>query len=175
MAETATTLQLRQALAVVRKALASWDPLQARMSGIVFLRRIVADVRSNAQRSAPRNVIEPSERRVDIRATVVAPVRFSPWDPSLTYAGIATDVSMSGAFVTTSRPLHVGCAIAVRVRPPKWAEEAVLAGVVQRAGPDGMGIQFLGRGVGRVCEAIQAIMAAGRGEPLGYPPAGLLK
>jgi hypothetical protein len=163
---TATTLQLRQALVVVRNALTSWDPAQARLSSIAFLRRVVADVRSNARGAAPRDVTEPPERRLDARVTVTAPVSFTPWDPSQTYPGVATDVSMGGALVSTSRPLSVGCSIAVRLRPPGWAEEAVLAGVVQRASSHCMGVRFLGRGVGPGPEAIRAIMGAGRGEPL---------
>ncbi len=164
---TATTLRLRQVLAVVRRALASWDPAEVpREQQVAFLRRIVADVRSNARRPAPGEVAAPAERRLDVRATVTAPVSFTPWDPSRTYTGIAVDVSLGGAYVSTRQPLFEGCSIAVRVRPPEWTEEAVLAGVVQRASPHGMAVRFLGRGVGPGLEAIGAIIAAGRGEPL---------
>jgi hypothetical protein len=102
---------------------------------------------------------------------VIAPVSFTPWDPSQTYTGIAIDVSMGGAFVSTTEPLFEGNSIAVRLRAPGWTEEAVLAAVVLRASAEGMAVRFLGQGVGPGPDAIRAIMEAGRGEPLRPLPA----
>jgi hypothetical protein len=163
-------MRLRGTLNVLRRALASWGSGEAPCEQqIFFFRRAIADVRSNARRTVPPAETATSERRRDARAMVSAPVSFSPWDPARTCTGFTRNVSKGGALVFTRTPLPPGTSLAVRLLPPGWEVEAMLAGVVERASAHEMAIRFLGSGVGQGPEAIQAIMAAGRGMPLGFP------
>ncbi len=172
LSATPTSTRLRQILHVLRRALTSWDAGQAPCEQqIFFFRRTIADVRSNARRSVPPAQTPGSERRRETRASVSAPVSFSPWNPARTYTGFTRNLSKGGALVFTRSPLPPGTSVAVRLLPPGWEVEGMLAGVVERVSAHDMAIRFLGSGVGRGPDTIQAIMAAGRGMPLRFPRA----
>jgi hypothetical protein len=70
------------------------------------------------------------------------PVEFTRWDPKNHVFGFATDISVGGTFVETAFPAPLDSDVVVRLWPPGWAEELLLAGVVRRTSNRGMGIQF---------------------------------
>jgi hypothetical protein len=70
------------------------------------------------------------------------PVEFTRWDPKNNTFGFATDISVGGAFVETAFPAPLDADVVVRVWPPGWAEELLLAGVVRRTVAGGMGVEF---------------------------------
>jgi hypothetical protein len=88
-------------------------------------------------------------------------VEFSRWDPKNNVFGFAMDISAGGAFIETAFPAPRGSDVVVRVWPPGWGEEVLLAGVVRWSGGRGMGVQFISVGP-RETLAIHALVVEQR-------------
>ncbi len=90
-------------------------------------------------------------------------VEFTRWDPKNNVFGFATDISVGGAFVETAFPAEPGSQIVVRVWPPGWPSEMLLAGTVRWGSGAGMGVEFTGVGP-REALAIHALVVAHRAQ-----------
>jgi hypothetical protein len=95
--------------------------------------------------------------RFDLKSAV----EFTRWDPRHNVFGFATDVSVGGAFIETAFPAPRGSDVVVRLWPPGWDEEVLLAGIVRWTGRAGMGVQFLSVGP-RETLALHALVAGHR-------------
>jgi hypothetical protein len=82
------------------------------------------------------------ERRRFPRSRLRTPLEFSGADPKNVTFGFALDLSLGGAFVQTAFPARSGSGVVLRLWRPGWAAELHLHGVVRRACPGGMGVEF---------------------------------
>ncbi len=96
------------------------------------------------------------------RFPVKSAVEFTRWDPKNNVFGFVTDISIGGAFVETAFPAPRGSDVVVRVWPPRWGEEVLLAAVVRWSSRTGMGVQFISVGP-RETLAIAALIVERRG------------
>jgi PilZ domain len=98
-----------------------------------------------------------SERRL-IRFALKAPIEFNLRDPSKSFFGFATDISVGGAFIETAFPAPPVTHVDLRMWPWGWGEEVVVAGLVRWRGEAGMGVQFVSVGP-REARAIHELVA----------------
>jgi PilZ domain-containing protein len=103
------------------------------------------------------------ERRYS-RTPVKVPVEFSRLDANQVTSGFIMDLSIGGAFVTTTFPLPFGSEVALRTsRSTGDRDDAVLHGVVRWTRSHGMGVQFFAVG-GRARKVIHDIVVTRRVE-----------
>jgi type IV pilus assembly protein PilZ len=82
------------------------------------------------------------ELRRYVRAPIDVAVEFVAKGSTASFPGRATDVSLGGMFIRTSRPASFSAEIRVRVTLPGQKAAFDLPAVVRWTRPDGMGIQF---------------------------------
>ena len=82
------------------------------------------------------------DKRRCSRTPVEIPVEFTPWDPKHVAFGFVTDLTLSGAAVSTEFPLPRGSHVVMRLWRPSWDQETVIAGVVRWARGRRMGVQL---------------------------------
>jgi hypothetical protein len=76
------------------------------------------------------------------RTPVEIPVEFTPWDPKHVAFGFVTDLTLTGAAVSTEFPLRRGSHVVMRMWRPAWHEETVIAGVVRWTRGRHMGVEL---------------------------------
>ena len=82
------------------------------------------------------------DKRRDSRTPVEIPVEFTPWDPKHVAFGFVTDLTLTGAAVSSEFPLRRGSPVVMRMWRPAWDEEAVVAGVVRWTRGRRMGVEL---------------------------------
>jgi hypothetical protein len=82
------------------------------------------------------------DKRRCSRTAVEIPVEFTPWDPKHVAFGFVTDLTLTGAAVSTEFPLRRGSHVVMRMWRPAWDEETVVAGVVRWTRGRRMGVEL---------------------------------
>jgi hypothetical protein len=82
------------------------------------------------------------DKRRCSRTPVEIPVEFTPWDPKHVAFGFVTDLTLTGAAVSTEFPLPRGSHVVMRMWRPSWDQETVITGVVRWARGRRMGVQL---------------------------------
>ncbi|MGH7440729.1 MAG: PilZ domain-containing protein [Polyangiaceae bacterium] len=82
------------------------------------------------------------DKRRCSRTPVEIPVEFTLWDPKHVAFGFVTDLTLTGAAVSTEFPLRRGSNVVMRMWRPAWDEEIVVSGAVRWARGRRMGVQL---------------------------------